>query len=109
MLLPRLTSRQVLETGQRLDPVAVPVTDPRLANVDQLFGRSGAFLTQFAEPGTFQICFIEWPDMSLALVYLWPDEPRRSEALLAAYGQARCTLERLALDAFFLFNPEQGH
>lgn len=110
MLAPRLTSRQVLETGRRLNPLAVPVSDPRLAGVDQMFPRAAAFVMPIALPTDgMQVAFCEWPDFSLAIVCLWPDEPRRSEALLAAYADARCVLERLALDAFFLFNPEQGH
>ncbi len=110
MLSPRLTSRQVLETACRLDPLMVPVSDPRLADVDQTFLRAAAFLTPIALPTDgLQVAFCEWPDLSLAIVCLWPDEPRRTESLLAAYADARHVLERLALDAFFLFNPEQGH
>jgi hypothetical protein len=109
MLAPRLTSQQVLETAQRLAPLSVTVSDPRLAGIDQTFVRAGAWLTHFAPQPQVQIHFVEWPDLSLAIVYLWPHEPRRSEGLLEAYAGARDVLERLALDAFFLFNPEQGH
>ena len=110
MLSPRLTSREVLETAIRLDPLTVPVSDPRLAGVDQTFLRTAAFLTPLAFPADgLQVAFCEWPDLSLAIVCLWPDEPRRTKELLECYDQARRALERLALDAFFLFDPTSGH
>ena len=110
MILPRLTPHAVVETARLLSPFEVPPEDPRLAGIDQMLVRClvlSALLID--EPKVSLTYFVEWPDMSLGVAHLWPDEPRRSDGLLEAYVFARDALEALALDCFRLYDTSKPH
>lgn len=106
----RLSPGDVVETAKLLSPLDVPFTDPRLAGVDQVLVRGLTLMTQLlADPKVPSTYFVEWPDMSLGIAHLWPDEPRRSTSLMVAYALARARLEQLALECFFLYDQTMPH
>ncbi|OWQ83595.1 hypothetical protein CDN99_26050 [Roseateles aquatilis] len=110
MIGPRLTPLAVIESATLCSPFDVAVSDPRLAGIDQTWVRGMALMTPLlVDPKVPLTYFVEWPDRSLGIAHLWTDEPRRSEALLDAYAAARQTLEKLALDCFFLYDPAMPH
>lgn len=110
MIAPRLDADDVVRTARLLYPLDVPVEDPRLAGIDQTLLRPMAFVT----PLLVSHCgptvhFVEWPDLSLGVVFLGPEEPARTQSLLEAYAAARQKLEQLALDCFRLYDPARPH
>ena len=98
MIPPRLSEEEIVATARLLQPSEIAEGDPRLAHLEEWLCRCAAL----GIPDS--VSFVLWPDMTLGFVVFEPGESTCCERLVAAYRPARESLERLALDYFYLFD-----
>ena len=98
MIPPRLSEEEIVATARLLSALEVAIGDRRLAHIEEWTCRCVAL----AIPDSAS--FVLWPDMTLGFVMFEPRESTCCERLVAAYRPARESLERLALDFFYLFD-----